>query len=273
MSGPHCLLASFHDRHVGVECGTEWLAAELRRRVMHLVAPPGPSPSLILHLTLNELETSWIEIRDSTGRCERGSFDYVVFHARKWMTAAFVAAHPELIWLHAAAASMNGAAILLAGPAGAGKSTLLVQLVDGGCDLLADDVVALRPTVGEALPLPFNPEVRAIPRGRDEDWPVFLAQTKALSTIPPERVSSKPAHVAAIVFPEYVPDLTRPLVTGLTAVPAAQALAAQALGARNGAANVGALFDLTRRIPCYRLRYSDAAAAAGALAALLVDRA
>ena len=73
---------------------------------------------------------SWIEVRDSTGRCERGSFEYVLYHARKWMTTAFVAAHPDLIWLHAAAASMDGAAVLLAGPAGAGKSTLLVQLVE-----------------------------------------------------------------------------------------------------------------------------------------------
>jgi len=272
MSAPHCLLASFNDRHVGVECRTEWLAAELRRRVMHLVAPPGPPPSVILHLTLDELETSWIEIRDSTGRCERGSFDYVAYHARKWMTAAFVAAHPELIWLHAAAASMNGAAILLAGPAGAGKSTLLVHLVGRGCDLLADDVVALRPTAGEALPLPFSPEVRAIPRAREEAWPVFLAQTKALAAIAPTQVASTPALVAAIVFLEYSHGVTRPRVARLTTVTAAQALATQALGARNGPAKIGELFDLARRIPCYRLQYSGAAAAAGDFAARLLDR-
>ena len=71
----------------------------------------------------------------------------------------------RLIWLHAAAASMDGAAILLAGPAGAGKSTLLGRLVDRTWQLLADDVVALRPNRAEALPLPFNPEVRATPFG------------------------------------------------------------------------------------------------------------
>ena len=203
MSAPHCLLAGFNDRHIGVECRTDWLATELRRRLMHVMTAPGTAPSEILRITLEELEVSWIEVRDSTGRCERGSLDYAAFHARKWMTTAFVAAHPDLIWLHAAAASRNGAAILLAGPAGAGKSTLLVRLVERGWDLFADDVLALRPTGGEALPLPFSPEVRVIPRAPEQAWPAFLEQPKALFTIAPDRVASKPARVAAIVFPEY----------------------------------------------------------------------
>jgi hypothetical protein len=268
MSATQCLLASFNDRHIGVECRTEWLAGELRRRMMHVVPAPDPAPSVILRVTLDELEVSWIEVHDSTGRCERGSFDYVAYHARKWMTSAFVAAHPDLIWLHAAAASMDGAAILLAGPAGAGKSTLLVQLVDRAWQLLADDVVALRPNRAEALPLPFNPEVRATPRGFEQDWPAFLAQPKALATIGPDRVASKPALVAAIVFPEYAGDVSRPLIAPLTVVSAAQALATQALGARQSRGKIGGLFDLARRIPCYRLRYSDPAAAAGELATL-----
>ena len=195
-------------------------------------------------------------------------FDYAAFHARKWMTTAFVAAHPDLIWLHAAAASRNGAAILLAGPAGAGKSTLLVRLVERGWDLFADDVLALRPTGGEALPLPFSPEVRVIPRAPEQAWPAFLEQPKALFTIAPDRVASKPARVAAIVFPEYAADLARPLVTPLTVVSATQALATQALGARHGGGNIGELFRLARQIPCYRLRYADSSAAAGELASL-----
>ena len=268
MSAPHCLLASFNDRHIGVECRTEWLAAELQRRLMHVVAAPGTAPSVILRVTLDELEVSWIEVRDSTGRCERGSFEYAVYHARKWMTTAFVAAHPDLIWLHAAAASMDGAAILLAGPAGAGKSTLLVQLVDRGWDLLADDVVALRPTGGEALPLPFSPEVRAHPsRARAG----LAGLPRAAEGAGDHR--ARPGGVEAGArgrhrLPRYAGDVSRPLVTPLTVVSAAQALATQALGARHGGGNIGELFRLARQIPCYRLRYADPSAAAGELASL-----
>jgi hypothetical protein len=236
--------------------------------MLHLVAEPAPSASVILRVVLDELELSWIEVRDSTGRCERGSLEFAVHHARKWITAAFVAAHPDLIWLHAAAASRDGSAILLAGPAGAGKSTLLLRLIERGWCLLADDVVALRPGRAEVLPLPFSPEVRAIPRALEQDWPAFLAQRKALAAVGPERVASRPASVAAVVFPEYGGDVTSPLVTPLTVVTAAQALATSALGPLQDGERVRELFSLARRVPCYRLRYSDPVAAAGELGAL-----
>lgn len=268
MSPPYRFIAGFNDRHIEVECRTEWLAAEVRRRMMHLVATPGAPPSVILRVTLDELEVSWIEARDSTGRCERGSFAYVIYHARKWMTTAFVSAHPDLIWLHAAAASMDGAAILLAGPAGAGKSTLLVHVVSHGWDLLADDVVALRPDRREALPLPFSPEVRTSPRALEQDWLDFLEQPKTLATIAPSRVAATPAAVAAIVFPEYAEDAIHPVITRLSVVSAAHALTMHALGGRVGGGNIGELFRLAQQIPCYRLRYADSSAAARELARL-----
>ena len=266
MSAPHCLLAGFNGLHVAVECRTEWLAIELRRRLAHVVAPPHVDPPVILRLTLDELEPSWIEVRDSTGRCERGSFEYASYHARKWMTSAFVGAHADLIWLHAAAASSDGLSVLLSGPAGAGKSTLVVELIGRGWRLLADDVVAVRPGTFEALPLPFSPEVRAAPRERDQEWPAFLAQSKVLAAIEPARVASKPASVSALVFPEYAADVTRPLMTPLTVVSAAKALASQALH-RN--ATTGDVFRLAGQVPSYRLRYAAPAAAASALAKLV----
>ena len=185
MSAPHCLLASFNDRHIGVECRTDWLATELRRRLMHVMTAPGTAPSEILRITLEELEVSWIEVRDSTGRCECGSLDYAAFHARKWMTTAFVAAHPDLIWLHAAAASRDGAAILLAGPAGAGKSTLLVRLVERGLAPASPTMCWRfgRPAV-RRCPCHSARRSELIPRAPEQAWPAFLEQPKALSPSP-----------------------------------------------------------------------------------------
>ena len=268
MSAPQRLVVSFNGRHVAVECGTEWLAVEVRRRLMHLVAAPDVAASWILRVFLDELEASWIEVRDSTGRCERGSFDYVVYHARKWMTTAFVGATPDLIWLHASAASVDGAAILLAGPAGSGKSSLLLQLIDCGWHLLADDAVALRRDRGDALPLPFSPEVRAASCEFEQDEPGFLAQPKTLVTIAPNRVASKPAAVSAIVFPEYARHASRAVMTPLTVVSAAQALATQVLGDHEGGRNIAELFHLAGEVPAYRLHYGDSSAAGRELARL-----
>ena len=262
-SHPEPLLASFKGRHVELRCDRSWLAEELRARMAHVLTGPVPGQDAVLQVTLSELEPSWLELRDSTGRCERGSFEHVVHHVRKWVTSGFVSAHPDLLWIHAAAASRDGFALLLPGPAGAGKSTLLVQLIDRAWLMLSDDVVALLPHRREALPLPFNPEVRRGGFGVEDDWQDFLVRPKVLARVPPAHVASTPSIVGAIVFPEYSVRAVRPRLERLTAVSATQALAPHSHGASDARGRtLGELFDLARQVPCYRLRYMDPAAAA-----------
>jgi hypothetical protein len=49
-----------------------------------------------------------------------------------------------LLVLHASAAAINDAAIILTGESGAGKSTTLTALMRDGCSMLSDDVTAVR---------------------------------------------------------------------------------------------------------------------------------
>ena len=227
---------------------------------------PIPEHPPVLRLTLAELEPCWIEVRDSTCRCERGSFEHVVHHARKWMTGAFVDAHPDLLWVHAAAAARDDSCILLAGPAGAGKSTLLVKLIDHGWSLLADDAVGLVPERHEALPLAFTPEVRALSRRPNDDSRIFFEQPKVLMRVAPDRVASGPAPVSAIVFPEYSADVDEPQFAALTAVSAAQVLATLCLFLTcDTRAALAGVWRLAKDIPCYRLRYRDSLGAAAEL--------
>ena len=183
------------------------------------------------------------------------------------MTGAFVAAHPDLLWLHAAAATtLDGPALLLSGPAGAGKSTLLVQLIERGWLLLADDVVGLVPTEHRILPLAFSPEVRAAPWRFEQDWRTFLEQPKLLSSVAPGRLASTPASVGAIVFPAYAPDVDQPQLRRLTVVEAAHSLATQCLfGGSDKLATLHDIFRLAGNAPCYRVRYRDPGVATAAL--------
>ena len=266
-SRPHSLTVTFNGRHVDLRCGQAWLAEQLRARMTHLVNGPIPDGPPVLRVTVDELEPSWIEVRDSSARCERGSFDHVAYHVRKWVTGAFVAAHPDLLWLHAAAATtLEGPALLLSGPAGAGKSTLLVQLIERGWLLLADDVVGLVPAERQVLPLAFSPEVRATPWRLEEDWRTFLEQPKLLSSVAPARLASTPAFVGAMVFPAYAPDVDEPQLRRLTVVEAAHSLATQCLyGGSDKLATLHDIFRLARNAPCYRVRYRDPGVAAAAL--------
>jgi hypothetical protein len=248
---------------VEVQCSPDRLAEQLRARIAHLMTGPIQEDPPVLRVTLEELQPSWIEVRDSRGRWERGSFERVAFYVRKWVTGAFVAAHPDLLWLHAAAAALEDRGLLLAGPAGAGKSTLLVRLLGCGWSLLADDAVGLVPERHQALPLAFNPEVRTAPRYLECDWQAFLEQPKVLAEVPANGVASTPAAIGAIVFPEYSADIDEPELAPLTVVQAAHTLATQCLYPDdNKLATLDQLFRLAGKVPCCRFRYRDSLGAA-----------
>ena len=260
---PQHLLTSFNGRHVELQCDPERLAEELCLRLGRLAPAPGPTPRAVLRLVLNEREADCIELRDSTGRSERGPLDHVLHYIRKWVTAAFISEHPDLLWLHAGAAALDGAAILLPGPPGAGKSTLVVRLMERSWHLMADDVVPLDLDRRAALPLPFNPSVR--PAGPDRlDGVEFLEQPKTIVIVPSEQVAAEPATIDAIVFPEFLADSGGAFVLSrLSVVHAAQALAAQSLDFRDDkTGSVKAACRLAKAVPAYRLSYGNSARAA-----------
>ena len=185
------------------------------------------------------------------------------------MTADFAAADPQLIWLHAgAAAARDGAVVLLAGPAGAGKSTLVVRLLDRGWCLFGDDAVPVDVNRQAALPLPFTPDVRTTPSADLDDQRAFVEQPKQMVAVPASRVAREPGSIGAIVFPAYDPDRgARPKLAPMSVVSAAEALAAASSYQTSDTRGlVAGVFRLVQRVPCYRLDYRDATAAAAALA-------
>ncbi len=56
----------------------------------------------------------------------------------------------ETCLVHASCVALDGAGVLLRGPAGAGKSDLALRLIDGGAALVADDQCVVRRS-GETL--------------------------------------------------------------------------------------------------------------------------
>jgi hypothetical protein len=265
---PNRLFAGFNGRHVEIECHSDQIASQVRLRLNHLLAEPPPGTRATLRLTLSEPSASWVELHDSAGRCVRGSLEYVLYFVRKWTTADFAAGHPDLLWVHAGAAAWQGVALLLPGPAGSGKSTFVVRLLERGWRLFADDAVPVDADRGMAMPLPFTPDVRTAPCAAGGDTQALVELPKHLVPVAAADVAPEPASIGAIVFPEYDPaGGARPALAPLSTVAAAEALATSAScpdGSRRRL--VGEVFRLAERVPCYRLHYRDATAAAAELA-------
>src|SRR5262249_26876705 len=119
-NGSRRLLAGFDGHHVEVEVDNDRVQGEWRAPLAHLLVSQEDASRTILRLVLREFATSCFELNDSAGRHASGSIEYVMHHAGKWMIEAFASAHPEFVWLHAAAAARDGFAVLLTGSAGAG---------------------------------------------------------------------------------------------------------------------------------------------------------
>lgn len=257
--------AAFNGSSIEVNCESALLAEEIRLRLGHLMrGSPGPEAS-ILRLTLVPIESGWIEIRDSTGRLERGQLDHVVHYARRWAVEGFMEAHPRFLWLHAAAAARDDAAVLLCGSAGAGKSTLAVQLIDQGWTFVADDVVPVDRTSGLALPMPCTPCVRTGSPEESGDPDVFLEQSKRVIAVASDRVATTAHPVGAVVFPEFSRGAA-PIVSPLSAASAAWSLTAQCLRFdEDKALTIGSLFRLAESTPAFHLVYGDPASAAALL--------
>jgi hypothetical protein len=260
------LVAAFDGCQVALEVDADSLEAECRARLSHLLVSETGAASVSLRLALREFAPSCVELTDSEGRSSSGSIDYVMHHVRKWITAAFACAHPELLWLHAAAASRDGTAILLTGGAGAGKSTLVARLLEQGWRLVADDAAPLHPDRWTVSPLPFAPAVRQPADDCEPDAQAFLERRKAIVRIAPDEVARQPVPLVAIVFPHYDDDAAQASLTPLTAVAAAPLLAAQELFA--GRIRIGRMREISRlakAVPCWRLTYRDSTSAAAQL--------
>ena len=256
--------AGFNGSAIDVQCESAPLAHAVRQRLGHLLVG-AVEETAVLQLTLAHIDRDWIEIRDSTGRSERGQLDFVVHCARRWAIESFIAAHPGFLWLHAAAAARDGSVVLLSGSPGAGKSTLAVQLVDRGWTFVADDVVPVDGTSGAALPMPCAPCVRTGSPEEGVDPDVFLEQSKRVISVAADRIAATAQPVGAIVFPEFSRGAA-PALSPLSAAAAAWSLTAQCLRFDDDRAQtIGRLFRLAETVPAFHLLYCDPAATAAEL--------
>ena len=267
---PHRLVAGFNGRRVEIDCDSARLAAQVRLRLMHLLAAPADGAPAALRLTLSEPAESFVELRDSAGRYVAGSPEHVLYFVRKWMTADFAAAHPQLIWLHAgAAAARDGAVVLLAGPAGAGKSTLVVRLVERGWCLFGDDVVPVdrQSTGGAASPVHPGCPDDAVGRSRRPAGVRRAAEADGGSTGQIASHGSR-AQSARLSFRRTIAieALDRRWRRCRSYRPPRRWPRAFSYPTSDTRGLVAGVFRLAQRVPCYRLDYRDATAAAAVLA-------
>jgi hypothetical protein len=177
---------------------------------------------------------------------------------------ALIVEMTSAVVLHAGAVSLNGRALLLAGPTGSGKTSLAAWFVANGFHYLSDEVVAVVEGGTDVVGFPRAMVVKGEAAGKVEALTAFGAantiRTAASAMIrpTPERIAGcSPQSCGLIIFPKF--EAGAPL--RIAAVSAAQAglrLMGCNLNARNlrgeGFGEIGAL---ARAVPAFVLHYGD----------------
>lgn len=221
--------------------GTEIGRLELHRRRENILVVDATGPS-------NEFVTA----RDAIN----GFFHRVV--------QAIIAAHPELLWLHAGVASTKDRAIVFLGPSRSGKSTLVTGLIQVGWHYLSDEVAPIDPETSTVMPFPITPLVRkpnreAIQQSRFGE---FKKDSFALDSVV---VAEHANAIGAFVFPTYRSD-SMATINQASPAGAAVAMLNNSLNINPYTAeHVGQFCGLAGQTPCFNLQYAQAADAVALL--------
>ncbi len=228
-----------------------------------------PRPDALACVTLRRESNGYVVMGGLKPNAVDGSVAGAVRDLRYQVTLHFMAARPDLLWLHAAGASRAGRAVLICGRGGSGKSTLVTRLVTQGFSYLSDDVIPLDLATGAVLPFPITPTIRTDPGGPLSPEAV-RALPRAEVLLDPARIARAPVPVGLVVFPSYEAGAG-------TAEPCPPARAALRMlsrcfdFARHRERAVQTVCDLVSGWPAVGLRYGDADWAASEVARAHLD--
>lgn len=231
----------------------EWLARSFSSM---LVSQPR-RPSFEVQILRNP--DGYRALRDCEAGPSAGRLLPDLAEVRREVAIMLMETRPELLWLHAGAASKNGAAVLLPGPWGSGKSSIVTRLCTNGWLYLSDDMVGIDTEADTAVPFPITPLVREPVQTYRSNYYTAVKREFCLSK---RSVCRKPQPIAAVVFPEYKPSAT-PTLSNCDAVTASTKLLESCMNFRqHGERAVAYTAELVKKVPFYQLHYSSAPLAA-----------
>ena len=244
------------------------IAETLRRNYRHL--SEGPHVGRAVELELRASDDTYACLEDGAPIASRLDPSSAIRWARQRILEHFIAARGDLLWLHGAAATLDGKALLIPGPRGRGKSTLVTALCADGWRFLGDDTVPLDPRTLELHPFPRAPEVREAPSvAMPERW---LLDAQKVEHEVADRIERAPRPLGGILLP----FASRGAEASVTPCTPGEALAVIAQGCWNVAdheATIGATMSrLVTAVPVGRVAFDDGPSAAAPVRAWMLTR-
>jgi hypothetical protein len=184
-----------------------------------------------------------------------------LFLFEKELTIALEGLCPRLLFVHAAALGLGGAAIMLVAPSGSGKSTTTWALLHHGFTYLSDELAPIDLNGLVVHPYPHALCLKADP---PQPYPLPVATLRTVSTLHvpvsdlPGSPADRPYPLRAVFFLTYAPTERDPMIVPIGAgVAAAQIVSNLLNGLAHPAAGLDAAIRIARTVPCFNLRTTD----------------
>jgi hypothetical protein len=193
---------------------------------------------------------------NGSNRIDCESLSHLIGRLTYEIALDLIEARPDLLWLHAASASLDGKAVALAGESGRGKSTIVTGLCSRGWSFMSDDISPLDPATGMLIPFALAPEVR---RNPGVALPADHVRNLKKTGVPvePERVCRQSVPIRGLIFPRFEPGVPARLVPCSPAEAAMQLLPCCLNFVRHREAAVRYVCELVQKIPVFHLSFSN----------------
>ena len=258
--------------------------ARLGRYLERLFAPfvTSDEPVYEYSIVADDARGGAVDLYENGALVERAST--VVEHLMWRVNRHVVESSGRYLLLHAAAAQLDDAGVILPAASGSGKTTLVAGLVRAGLSYITDEAAALDPVSGLLEPYP---KALAVEAGSwdvlSDIEPAGLAERAiALSTttqwlVEPTSIRSDaigtPCRARLVIGPMYEPGAA----TELRPISRAEGVALLVENsfnfAQHGRQGLHLLVDAVRHADCYRLRFSDLDDACGEIVQMLGKKA
>lgn len=259
---PEALHVAFDGLGVSIVSSSSRVREGVKRRLGRMLVPR--SPETVAELEIRVTGGKYLLLKNGQQARVDRSLEPSLRHLEGEAIQCFMAARPDLLWLHAAAAAAGGRAVIMSGLAGRGKSTLVTGLCGHGWSYLSDETVPVDVGAGRALPFPRTPIVR---EHRGEQIPADRLHElqRAEVEIAAELICREPPAIGALVFPVFDASAHTRLLYCSPADAALDLLQNCLSFKSQGEAAVRGVVELVRRLPAFRLCFDHGATAADLL--------
>jgi len=216
-----------------------------------------PCQPTIRYMISGDTENGFMIEREGADPFKAKNTYWLLYGFEKDLTIELELQRKDLFFVHGAALTLNGKAILISAPSGSGKSTTTWALLHHGFDYMSDELAPI-----ELKSLNVEPFPHALNQKKHPPAPYTLPEatykTDRTMHVPVEALPCKvvptPTPLVAMFYVQYNPEVDEPSVTAVSVAQGCMNLFANGLNQlQHENKGLATATDIAARVPAFKV--------------------